>query len=245
MIYTHSTFRLDATTVISKFDLGALNQSGLVNKFEIVSKRDVAGKLSVLALSIAATSFIAAPAQAQEDASADANKTWRENTIARCMQQYSVEQCQDEEFLEENFHVNSLEIAHRAAIRRKQQNDKALHELILQRVCTASPSTVCDDSEQCIAEVTRTCATLKAEATACVQRAKTNCSTTNDPSSCYQAQVAQCPSTKKLTIAELLAKYPKLSDSQKARLISTAAQLDAKTSGWWSNLVNWLTTPFI
>lgn len=200
-------------------------------------------RFCALALAIAATTALA-----QEDnLSPESSKTsWRENAIARCVQQYSAEQCQDEEFLEANFHVNSLEIAHRAAIRRNQSAQKAMHEVILQYACNDSPGEVCagNESTSCITSVTQTCAKLKAEAVACVQYAKQGCISTANPNTCFQQQKAQCPSEKKQPIAQLLAKYPKLSASQKSHLITTAQTLEKKTSGWWSNLVNWITTPF-
>lgn len=199
-------------------------------------------RICALSFAIAATAT-----WAQEEALSPENQrsTWRENTIARCLQQYSAEQCQDDNFLEENFHINSLEVAHRAAIRRNQMAEKAMHEVILQYACNDSPSAVCDDnSPQCVTTVTQTCSKLKAEAKACVQYAKQGCASTANPASCFKQQKAQCPSEKKQPMAQLLAKYPKLSASQKSHLITTAQTLEKKTSGWWSNLTNWLTTPF-
>lgn len=199
-------------------------------------------RICALSLAIAAS---AVSAQEEESTPENTRSTWRENVVARCTQQYSAEQCADSEFLEENFHVNSLEIAHRAAMRRNQSAEKAMHEVILQHACNDSPSKVCGSKEsaQCIVDVTQTCAKLKREARACVQNIKNGCASTANPSSCFKQQVAQCPSEKELPIAKLLAKYPKLSEAQKVKLTKTAAQLDAKTSGWWSNLVDWLTTP--
>lgn len=195
----------------------------------------------ISALSLA---LIAATAAAQQDdAAPSANSpSWRESAVARCQQQYSEEQCQDRDFLEENFHIESLEAAHRAATRRNRLADRAMRELILQRACTASPSKVCggDAEVQCLAEIMQTCATLKSEAAACVQNAKNSCALTADPGVCFQQQLTQCPSTKKMPVEQLLAKYPKLSAAQKNRLVVAANDLDARTRGWWSNLVGWL-----
>lgn len=191
--------------------------------------------------------IIATTAWAQDENSASDNATWRDNTIARCTQQYSAEQCQDSEFLEANFHVNSLEVAHRTAIQRNQQAQKALRELTLQRVCSISASDNCAndaDAAQCIAQITQACTALKAEADNCVQNAQLTCANDTDPSGCYKRRLAFCPSLKKQPIEQLLAKYPRLSASDKSRLIAAAAELDAKTSGWWSNLIARLTTPF-
>lgn len=201
-------------------------------------------KFQISALSMA---IICTAAWAQEESAATdtaASSSWRDGVLARCMEQYSTEQCQDSEFLEENFHAATLETAHRTAIRRSKLAHKAMRELILQRVCSTSPSKVCDDSSQCVTEVKATCTTLQAEAATCAQQAKSSCISAANPRACYQQQVAQCPTEKKLSVEQLLVKYPKLSAAQQARLRSAAAQLDAKTQGWWSNLVDWLTNPF-
>lgn len=199
-------------------------------------------RICALSLAIAATHVAAQ----EEELPANAKNTWRENAIARCIQQHSAEECQDEEFLEENFHVNSLEIAHRAATRRNQIAEKAMHEVILQYACNDSPNKVCsgNESAQCVTTVTHTCTKLKTEANACIQHAKQGCASTSDPTSCYKQQKAHCPSQKKQPIAQLLKKYPKLTASQKTQLTSTAQALEKKTSGWWSDLVNLLATPF-
>lgn len=182
-----------------------------------------------------------------ENSTAGSTTNWRESTIARCMQQYSAAQCQDSEFLEANFHINSLEVAHRAAIQRNQQAQKALRELTLQRVCSVSANDNCANdanAAQCIAQLTQACAMLKTEADNCVKSAQLTCANDADPSSCYTRRLTFCPSIKKQPIEQLLAKYPRLSVSEKSRLIAAATELDAKTSGWWSNLIARLITPF-
>jgi len=199
--------------------------------------------LTVLAASLLATSVWT---QAEDPASDNGNLTWREGAIARCTQQYSAAQCQDSKFLEENFHVNSLETAHRVAMQRNQQVQKALSELTLQRVCSASASDNCAsdaNAAQCIVQIEQACATLKAEAENCVRNAQSSCVSDADPSTCSKNRIALCPSLKKQPIEQLLAKYPRLNAAEKSRLIATAAEIDAKTTNWWSNLTQWLTAP--
>ncbi len=199
----------------------------------------------ICALTLALTAGIAC-AQEGESSPQREPASWGETAIARCLEQYSSEQCQDPEFLEENFHVNSLEIAHRAAIRRNQEANRAMREVILQYACNGSADKVCtgNDSAHCRAEIQQTCATLKHEANACIQFARQGCASTSEPSACMQQQVAKCPSMKKQPVAQLLAKYPKLSASQKSKLAATAQALEEKTGGWWSNLRGWLINPF-
>lgn len=199
-------------------------------------------RICALALVIAATT---ASAQEEDPSPAKKVSSWRDGVVARCLQQYDAEQCSDDEFLEAHFNISALETAHKAAIRRNRMAYEAMHEVILQYACNDSPDEVCGDAAaQCIATVTRTCAQLKAEAANCQQSAATGCATTANPTSCYKQLAAHCPSTKKQPINQLLAKYPKLSASQKAQLVSTAQTLEAKTSGWWSELTSWLTSPF-
>ncbi len=219
MIYTDCTFRSDATHVIKTARISAL-----------------------------AFALVAATASAQEEnASTDSTaNTWRESAIARCTEQYSAEQCADPQFLEEHFHVDTLEIAHRAGIRRTMLMNKAVRELTLQRICNNSASDNCANDAhqaQCVAQIEQSCAMLQAEAQTCIANAKQACSNSFDASTCESNQTVLCPSLKKQSIEQLLAKYSKLTDAQKTRLTQIAAELDAKTSGWWSNLIGWLTSP--
>lgn len=199
-------------------------------------------------MAITAIAVIATGVSAQDDPSAlDGNASgWRESVMARCVQEYSAEQCEDSEFLEENFHVKTLEIARRAATQRNRQEEKALRELTLQRVCGVPASRICaqdSNAAQCIAQIEQACATLKAEAYDCAKRAPLGCANEADPQACTQRRMALCPSFKKQPIQQLLAKYPRLSAAQKSRLTAAAAELDAKTKGWWSNLSSWLKLP--
>jgi hypothetical protein len=230
VIYTDSTFYLDATQVI---------KTSRINAFRF-------GKLALSSLALA---IIAGSALAQEEnPAADDNATsWRDSTIAQCTQQYSAEQCADSEFLEEHFHVKTLEIAHRAAMQRNKQEEKALHELTLQRVCSIPARANCANdaaAAECIVQIEQACAILKAEATNCVQNALLTCSHEDNPSACAKLRVSFCPSLKKQPIEQLLAKYPRLSSAQKAHLRATATELDAKLGSWWSNLIARLKMPF-
>ena len=203
---------------------------------------------TIVTLIASSIAFSAAAQTENESAGEDAHRSWLDNTIARCVQQYSAEQCQNQEFLDEHFQVTSLQVAHRAASRRNEEAGKALRELTLQRVCNDAPAKSCAstgvDVAQCSAEITQACATLQAEAAACVQNATSLCIDNVDPNACYRQQLALCPSAKKQPIEQLLAKYPKLTAAQKSRLINAAAELDAKYGSWWSDMVAWLKAPF-
>jgi hypothetical protein len=220
---------LDATTVIN---------TARINNFHSNAVR-----IGTLAVALLAGS---AWAQGEEADSASKNNSVYDSVSARCTQQYSAEQCRDRDFLDENFHLSSLEAAHRIAMQRAQDERKALRELTLQRVCSISINDNCGNDAnpaQCAAQLEEACATLKNQATACIQNAQINCVNDTDPNACYKRHIALCPSLKKQPIAQLLAKYPRLTSTQRSRLLTAAAELDAKTSGWWSNLITLLKTP--
>lgn len=182
-------------------------------------------------------------AGAQQNDSVDApHATFREGIIASCEQQYSVEQCKDEQFLEDNFHLKSLEVAQRTAARRSQLQRAALRELTLQRACNQSLSNVCgaaEDPQQCATNLVQSCSMLSTQAATCLQNAKTSCAT-NSSNACIEQQAARCPSIKKQPIDVLVAKYPKLTLTQKNQLANTAQQLDATQSNWPTNLLGLL-----
>lgn len=182
---------------------------------------------------------IAAVAQQDENSTTEQSNSWRENVIAECQRQFTSEQCQDPAFLEENFHLQSLETAHRAAIRRTDLERRALNELTLQRICAVSPSSACatTNDPRCAAQVEQTCANLKNEAAACVQNAKNYCASASD-ANCFAQQTLHCPSAKKQPVEKVLAKYPKLSLEQKLRLTRIAQELDAKQGNWFSRLLD-------
>lgn len=193
-------------------------------------------------LLIAALFSTTVAAQQDENASAPAS-TWRDGVIARCQQQYSTEQCQDEQFLEDNFHVNSLETAHRTSTRRKQQERSALRELTLQRVCNQSLGNTCagaSNPAQCATEIADACTTLKTQSANCLQNVQSQCATNTDAGTCIKQQSSRCPSIKKQSLDELLTKYPHLTLEQKNRLASASQQMDAQQGSWFPDLLSWL-----
>jgi len=197
-------------------------------------------RYSALALALIATAALAQESSNDNADDGSANSgTWREGVMAQCQQQFSAEQCSDPQFLEDQFHLQSLEIAHRAAMRRTGVEKQALRELTLQRVCNVSSSASCsgNNDPRCVVQVEQACATLKAQAAACIQTAKNYCASVAD-SNCLAQQIARCPSAKKQPIEQLLAKYPKLSTEQKFRLAQIAQELDAKQGNWFTRLLS-------
>ncbi len=197
---------------------------------------------SCVLLAAALTTAIA-NAQQDDNEATTAKLSWRESVIARCAEQYSAAQCQDEQFLEENFHLESLETAHRTAARRNQLEKAALRELTLQRICDKSASGNCagaSDPAQCAVEITQSCQALATQTASCQQNAKLVCATDTTTSNCIKVQSANCPSVKKQSLPDFLAKYPSLTSAQIHHLTYASKQLDAAQGSWFSDLLNWL-----
>jgi hypothetical protein len=175
-----------------------------------------------------------------EKNSPDENGSWLDNARNLCAQQYSVEQCQDEEFLEQNFHVRDLQTAHRAATRRNELERRALQELLLQRTC-GKPATYCaiNATPDCATQLQQMCASIQQQAATCQKNAALYCATTGQSSNCLKQRQALCPTAKKQTIDKLLAKYPRLTLQQQAHVRQVAQQIDANQNNWIGNLFRW------
>jgi hypothetical protein len=181
----------------------------------------------------------AAPTSNNEQAPAAAS--WIDSARDLCAQQYSIEQCQDEEFLEQNFHVRDLQTAHRAAIRRNELERRALHELLLQRTC-GKPAAYCaiDAAPDCATQLQQMCTAIQRQAATCQSNAALYCATAGQSSNCLKQRQALCPTAKKQTVDKLLAKYPRLTLQQQAHVRQVAQQIDANQGNWIGNLFRWL-----
>lgn len=185
-------------------------------------------KLWLVALLLAA-----AGAHAEQDSS------WLNSTIATCEQEYDKTRCQDPGFLEQHYHVASLQIAHDTARRRHEQERAALRELTLQRVCD-DPQEACAESDStCVAQTEQACAALKQQAAQCLAQVETFCAQ-NPSAQCVAMRSVRCPSAKEQKIDDLLRKYPLLTATQKAHLRNVAQQLDANNRSVIGSLFQWL-----
>ena len=166
--------------------------------------------------------------------------SWLNQTIAQCQQEYDEQSCQDPEFLEQHYHVRTLQIAHKASIRHTQEERRALGELMLQRLCSQDLKKYCavDGSTDCIPRTQQTCANIQRYAVACVTNAQQFCAE-NPQDGCLQSMGGHCPTSKKLNIDVLLAKYPKLTGPQQTHIRQVAAQIDASTRGLIGDLLSW------
>jgi hypothetical protein len=185
---------------------------------------------SLLALLVAG----ATTASAQQQEAEPGKPSWLDGVRAQCEQQYSAEQCQDHEFLNQNFHVDSLQAAHRTAIKRRSQEETALRELLLQRACT-NRQAYCAQSGAagCAAQLAQMCTAIAQQAKACIAQAKQFCATYQVDSNCVSQRQLQCPSAKKQSIDALLVKYPKLSTQQQLQIRQAALRMDSDFGGSW------------
>lgn len=182
-----------------------------------------------------------AAAAGAEDPAAD-NASWLDGVRSRCEQQYSADQCRDDRFLDEKYNVESLQVAHKAAIRHRELEQKALRELLLQRVCNNKAAYCANNaSAGCAGQLAQMCAAIKQQAATCLAQAKQYCTAFPHNDDCLDQRQAQCPSAKKQSLDQLLAKYPKLSAQQQAHVRQVAQQIDTNlNTNWIGDLFRWL-----
>ncbi|HSB94858.1 MAG TPA: hypothetical protein VLC91_00305 [Spongiibacteraceae bacterium] len=181
-----------------------------------------------------------------KQAAAADTPSWLDGIRNNCAQQYSAEQCRDDEFLEQNFHVNDLQAAHRAAVRRKEMEQSALRELLLQRTC-GNPAAYCainttaDCATQLQQQLQQMCASIQQQTANCLNTATQYCASAGQSSNCLAQRRALCPTAIRQPIDTLLAKYPKLTLQQQMHVRQVAQQMDANQGGSWiGNLFRWL-----
>jgi hypothetical protein len=166
-------------------------------------------------------------------------QSWLDSTIAACAQKYTAERCQDPQFLEQHYHVTTLQVAHKTARRRQQEQRRALSELTLQRVCDHPQKACADGDNLCVMQTQQRCANLEQRAAQCLVQAKSFCAQNPAPG-CAQQQTGRCPSADEQKIDELLAKYPLLTAEQKNQMRRVAQQLDDNNRGAIGRLWHWL-----
>lgn len=135
----------------------------------------------------------------------------------------------------------ALEAAHKAAIRHRDLERRALHELLLQRAC-GNQKTWCalNAASGCATQLAQMCTAAAQQAAACLKQAANYCTAFPQNDNCLKERQAQCPSAKKQKIEVLLAKYPKLSAQQVEHIRQVARQMDANLGSWINDLFNWL-----
>lgn len=208
----------------------------------VPSHRPLSLLLAAFLCAVCAAFATPAAVAQEETADLETRPTWRENAVARCEAQHGAEQCADPQFLEENFHVETLDIAHRAAARRSRLEREAMREVTLQYLCDRSPGKTCAAAPQpgvCASQIAQQCQALAREAGHCVANARAQCARGGAGSACVKQRSAQCPSIKKQPLPAVLAKYPKLDPEQKLRIAKAAQRLDAQQS-WFSNVLDWI-----
>lgn len=163
-----------------------------------------------------------------------AQESWLQGVRAQCEQQYSAEQCQDHDFLDEHFHVDSLQAAHRTAIQRRNHEERALRELLLQRACNNKKAYCAQNAAAgCAQQLTQMCTAIAQQAKACLEQARQYCTTFPQNAGCFKQRQLQCPSAKKQSLDTLLAKYPNLSEQQQLHVRQVARNIDSNLGGNW------------
>lgn len=178
--------------------------------------------------------LIAGASTVGAEPSNEENASWLDGIRAQCEQQYSLEQCQDHNFLNEHFHVDSLQAAHKSAIQRRTQEDRVLRELLLQRACNNKKAYCAQNAAAgCAQQLTQMCTAIAQQAAACLKEARQYCTAFPQNAGCLKQRQAQCPSEKKQSVDVLLAKYPNLSAQQQLHVRQVARNIDANLGGSW------------
>jgi hypothetical protein len=205
-----------------------------------VLRRSWPGQFLLAAL--VAGAWVAGTGVASAEPEAPASKSWLESIRAQCEQQYSVEECLDHAFLNEHFHVDSLQAARRTAIQRHNHEERALRELLLQRACSNKRAYCTQNAAVgCAEQLTQMCTAIAQQAKACLEQARQYCTAFPQNGACFKQRLAQCPSAKKQSLDVLLAKYPNLSDQQQLHVRQVARNIDTNLGGnWIGDLFRWL-----
>jgi hypothetical protein len=185
----------------------------------------------VLFASLVAAAAISSAQQQDEEPE---KASWLDGVRAQCAEQYSADQCADPDFLNANFHVDSLQAAHRTAIKRRGEEDRALRELLMQRACN-SKKAYCEQNPGtgCAEQLKLMCTAFEQQVKRCLVQAKLYCTAYAAESGCTRERQAQCPAIKRQSVDKLLEKYPKLSAQQQENVRATAGKLDKNLGGSW------------
>lgn len=124
---------------------------------------------------------------------------------------------------------DTREIARRAAVRGNRDEQRALRELLVKHtgLCSQKPEQYCPPHNlaACTEQLRQTCTTIKRQAAMCEAQTATYCARQRGSAQCVAALSRQCDN-EKLTLDQVLAKYPNLSPNQKAQLKQIATQLE-------------------
>lgn len=175
---------------------------------------------------------------------------WLESARAACAEEFGADaRCDDQRFLQQQYAPETIaatrDVARRAAIRRNDDEKRALREVLVKHtgLCNQRPAQYCppNNLEACAEQLRQTCAAIKQQIALCEMQTNTYCAQHNGGSQCIAAMANQC-GTKKQSLDQILARYPDLSVSQKARLKQVATQLEQNTD---QSMFDALTSSFL
>lgn len=200
-------------------------------------------RLTLLAAAVAGAT--AATAQQQDTPSLEQLESLRS---AACAQPDADGRCpaeadpEDATGAEPAASTHTLDIAHKAAIRQREVERRALRELLLQRACNNRKAYCAQNAAPgCAEQLAQMCTAVAQQAAACAKQAVAYCATFPQIPNCVAQRQAQCPSAKRQRIDVLLAKYPQLSAQQVEHVKNVARQIDANLgSSWVGDLFRWL-----
>lgn len=162
---------------------------------------------------------------------------WLESARVACAEEFGDDaRCDDQRFLQQQYAPETIattrDVARRAAIRRNGDEKRALREVLVKHtgLCNQKPAQYCppNNLEACAEQLRQTCTVIKQQIAMCEMQTANYCAQHNGGGKCVEAMANQC-GTKKQSIDQILAKYPDLSASQKAKLKQVATQLEENT----------------
>lgn len=165
---------------------------------------------------------------------ADEAPDWLEAARAACVHDYGETQCGDDNFVQERYNPATLEatreVARKASIRKHHSEERAMREVLVQHsgLCDQRPAQFCPPANlaACAEQLRQTCVTIKQQNAMCQAQTSLYCAQHSGSSQCREALKNQC-GTGNQTVAQILARYPSLSPTQKAKIEQMATQLEA------------------
>jgi hypothetical protein len=158
---------------------------------------------------------------------------WLTAARVSCAADYDDERCEDQQFLQQEYAPETIaasrEIARKAAVRKNRAETQAMREVLVKHtgLCDQKPAQYCPPNNlaACTQQLQQTCATIKRQVAMCEAQTERYCAQHRGGEKCMAMMERQCDNQDQ-SLDQILAKYPDLSPSQKAKLKQIALQLE-------------------
>lgn len=162
-----------------------------------------------------------------------AEPDWLAEARTSCAADYDDARCADQGFLQQEYAPETIaasrEVARKAATRKNRAETRAMRDVLVKHtgLCDQKPAQYCPPNNlaACAQQLQQTCSTIKRQAAMCEAQTARYCSQHRGGEKCMAMMEGQCDD-KDQSLDQILAKYPELSPSQKAKLKQIAQQLE-------------------